>query len=43
MSFDTGGVPPERTGSTPHPAADAADLEPLDPAEEAADRAAGDA
>ncbi|CCE76292.1 hypothetical protein ACAD29_02355 [Clavibacter nebraskensis] len=43
MSFDTGGVPPERTGSTPHPAADAADLAPLDPAEEAADRAAGDA
>jgi predicted CoA-binding protein len=43
VSFDTGGVPPERTGSTPHPAADAADLEPLDPAEEAADRAAGDA
>ncbi len=43
MSFDTGGVPPERTGSTPHPAADAADLDPLAPAEEAADRAAGDA
>jgi predicted CoA-binding protein len=43
VSFDTGGVPPERTGSTPHPAADAADLAPLDPAEEAADRAAGDA
>ena len=43
MSFDTGGVPPERTGSAPHPAADAADLAPLDPAEEAADRAAGDA
>ena len=43
MSFDTGGVPPERTGSTPHPAADAADLAPLDPAEESADRAAGDA
>lgn len=36
MSFDTGGVPPERTGSAPHPAADAADLAPLDPAEEAA-------
>jgi len=43
VSFDTGGVPPERTGSAPHPAADAADLAPLDPAEEAADRAAGDA
>jgi predicted CoA-binding protein len=43
VSFDTGGVPPERTGSTPQPAAEAADLEPLDPAEEAADRAAGDA
>jgi predicted CoA-binding protein len=43
VSFDTGGVPPEKTGSTPHPAADAADLAPLDPAEEAADRAAGDA
>jgi predicted CoA-binding protein len=43
VSFDTGGVPPEQTGSTPHPAADAADLAPLDPAEEAADRAAGDA
>jgi predicted CoA-binding protein len=43
VSFDTGGVPPERTGSTPHPAADAAALAPLDPAEEAADRAAGDA
>jgi predicted CoA-binding protein len=43
VSFDTGGVPPERTGSTPHPAADAADLAPLDPSEEAADRAAGDA
>ncbi|MBP2459111.1 putative CoA-binding protein [Clavibacter michiganensis] len=43
MSFDTGGVPPERTGSTPHPAPDAADLAPLDPAEETADRAAGDA
>jgi predicted CoA-binding protein len=43
VSFDTGGVPPERTGSTPHPAADAADLAPLDPAEEAVDRAAGDA
>ena len=43
MSFDTGGVPPERTGSAPHPSADAADLAPLDPAEEAADRAAGDA
>ena len=43
MSFDTGGVPPERTGSAPHPAADAADLAPLDPAEEAADRSAGDA
>jgi predicted CoA-binding protein len=43
VSFDTGGVPPERTGSTPHPTPDAADLAPLDPAEEAADRAAGDA
>jgi len=43
VSFDTGGVPPERTGSAPHHAADAADLAPLDPAEEAADRAAGDA
>jgi predicted CoA-binding protein len=43
VSFDTGGVPPEQTGSTPHPAADVADLAPLDPAEEAADRAAGDA
>lgn len=43
MSFDTGGVPPEQTGSAPHPAADAADLAPLDPAEEAVDRAAGDA
>ncbi|MGJ1429833.1 CoA-binding protein [Clavibacter sepedonicus] len=36
-------MPPEKTGSAPHPAADAADLAPLDPAEEAADRAAGDA